>query len=608
MKKVISMLLFLLATFLPAAAQESCNIIPKPQSIKVLEGKDFILTEKTTIGFDNGAARQAELLQAALSGPTGWDFPLRAGKKGDITLKIDSTTVTSSEGYRLVAGQRGVSITGHDAAGVFYGIQTFLQLLPKEIVADRRQRGVEWRIRPVEVNDAPNYPWRGMMIDVARYFYHVDFIKKFIDMMAMYKLNKLQFHLIDDSGWRLEIKKYPRLTEVGAWAGPEEKRLGGFYTQEDIRELLAYAEARGVEIIPEIEFPAHVLSAIVAYPWLSCQGKQHEVQTQQSISPELLCVSKDSVMNFLHDVLDETIALFPSKYINIGGDEAIYDRWKTCPRCQALMKREGLSEVSQLQGWLTNIVAGWMKEKGRTVVGWEEVFMRGKVSTPIVGVMWHNVDDTLKARVEGHRSIIAPVTHLYFDFPERKDKREIKAATWMPAVPLKKTYETPLLDYSLATSSVLGVQGCYWSDQFIHGTVLQELPQLDENRSERYAEYLMFPRLTALSELGWTRKADRNFTDYERRMATHYPRLTVAGIHYRLPEPVVEKSEKNTDGTYSLTLATPVADAAIHYTTDGSTPTYHSPRYNGTPIRVANPEQLRAITVMSRTHVSLPTR
>ncbi len=305
MKKVISMLLFLLATFLPAAAQESCNIIPKPQSIKALEGKDFILTEKTTIGFDNGAARQAELLQAALSGPTGWDFPLRAGKKGDITLKIDSTAVTSSEGYRLVAGQRGVSITGHDAAGVFYGIQTFLQLLPKEIVADRRQRGVEWRIRPVEVNDAPNYPWRGMMIDVARYFYHVDFIKKFIDMMAMYKLNKLQFHLIDDSGWRLEIKKYPRLTEVGAWAGPEEKRLGGFYTQEDIRELLAYAEARGVEIIPEIEFPAHVLSAIVAYPWLSCQGKQHEVQTQQSISPELLCVSKDSVMNFLHDVLDE---------------------------------------------------------------------------------------------------------------------------------------------------------------------------------------------------------------------------------------------------------------------------------------------------------------
>lgn len=158
--------------------------------------------------------------------------------------------------------------------------------------------------------------------------------------------------------------------------------------------------------------------------------------------------------------------------------------------------------------------------------------------------MWHNVDDTLKARVEGHRSIIAPVTHLYFDFPERKDKREIKAATWMPAVPLKKTYETPLLDYSLATSSVLGVQGCYWSDQFIHGTVLQELPQLDENRSERYAEYLMFPRLTALSELGWTRKADRNFTDYERRMATHYPRLTVAGIHYRLPEPVVEKVRK----------------------------------------------------------------
>lgn len=234
---------------------------------------------------------------------------------------------------------------GTDKGGVFYGIQTLLQLFPAEIYSSQRQKGVDWTAPAVSVFDAPERPWRGMMLDVARYFFDKEFVKKYIDMMAMYKLNKLQFHLIDDSGWRLEIKKYPRLTEIGAWAGPDTHRLGGYYTQEDIKELIAYGQLRNVEIIPEIEFPAHMLSAVAAYPWLSCTGLQHEVPVQHFISRDLLCVGKESSYQFLSDVLDETVSLFPSHYINIGGDEAVYDRWKECPKCQEVMKREGLTKL-----------------------------------------------------------------------------------------------------------------------------------------------------------------------------------------------------------------------------------------------------------------------
>lgn len=202
-----------------------------------------------------------------------------------------------------------------------------------------------------------------MMLDVARYFYDKDFVKKYIDMMAMYKMNKLQFHLIDDSGWRLEIKKYPKLTEIGAWAGKDQNRLGGYYTQEDIKEIIAYAKVRNVEIIPEIEFPAHMLSAVAAYPWLSCKGEPREVPSQHFISRDLLCVGKESSYQFLQDVLDETVNLFPSHYINIGGDEAVYDNWETCSKCQQVMKDNGLTKASDLQGYLTNQVLHMMKEK-----------------------------------------------------------------------------------------------------------------------------------------------------------------------------------------------------------------------------------------------------
>lgn len=602
-KKTMAFVLAI-AGFLPAAWAREISLIPQPISVEETSGV-FELSPKTTIGYDAALQDQAEFLQQVLSQSTGWDLALKANaRKASVQLLLKPGEVGKAEGYLLTVTPKKITIVGEDKGGIFYGIQTLLQLFPAEIYSDRRQHNVEWTAPAVTIYDAPNRPWRGMMLDVARYFYDKEFVKKYIDMMAMYKLNKLQLHLIDDSGWRLEIKKYPRLTEVGAWAGPDHNRLGGYYTQEDIKELVAYAQVRHVEIIPEIEFPAHILSAIVAYPWLSCTGLQHEVPTQHFISKDLLCVGKESSIQFLRDVLEETVELFPSSYINIGGDEANYIRWKTCPYCQEVIKREGLKDASELQGYLTNIVAEMMKEKNRTVVGWEEIFMRGKVNTPVVGVIWHNVSDTILATRTGHKAVLTPATHMYFDFPESKTPGEVKAATWMPPISTEKCYSMEINDYS-PESTVIGVQGCFWSDQFIHGTVLQEIDYLNENRSENYAEYFTFPRLLALSEVAWSSQAKRNYQDFNRRLSQHFARLDFKNCHYRVPEPRIEKMDTTDNGNLVFTLSPSVANSLIRYTTDGSYPTVHSPIYTG-PVTVADKSDFHAITVVSDRHYSLP--
>lgn len=593
----------LLAASAGAGAQHPVSIVPKPLHLEQTE-EQFVLKSGMTIACEEGLKEQAEYLSQMLRQATGWEIKVRPdSRKGNIVLVLDTVANKHSEGYSLEVDKKSIRISGADEAGVFYGLQTLLQLLPEEVYRNRLAGQIKWVVPGVQIVDYPERPWRGMMLDVARYFYDKEFVKKFIDMMAMYKLNKLQFHLIDDSGWRLEIKKYLRLTEVGAWAGPDSRRLGGYYTQDDIREILEYARLRQVEVIPEIEFPAHMLSAVVAYPWLGCTGKQHEVPDQHFISRDLLCVGKESSYQFLKDVLDETVALFPSQYINIGGDEAVYTNWEQCPRCQEVMKREGLSKASELQGYLTNVVADMMKKKNRTVIGWEEIIQRGKLNEQVVALMWHNVGDTIQATRTGHKAILTPATHLYFDFPESRTPGEVKAATWMPPISLEKCYGMEVNDYS-PSSTVMGVQGCFWSDQFIHGTVLQEITPLNENRSEQYAEYLIFPRMLALAELAWLPKAERKYADFAERMTLQYAKLDAKGCNYRVPEPKILSMTQEGD-SLCFTLAPTVAGAPIRYTTDGSYPTIHSAVYNG-PLRVKNKSDFHAMTVVNDRHYSLP--
>lgn len=593
----------LLAASAGVSAQQNISIVPKPLHLEQTE-EQFVLKSGMTIACEEGLKEQAEYLSQMLRQATGWEIKVRPdSRKGNIVLALDTVANKHSEGYSLSVDKKSIRISGADEAGVFYGLQTLLQLLPEEVYRNSLAGQIKWTVPGVQIVDHPERPWRGMMLDVARYFYDKEFVKKFIDMMAMYKLNKLQFHLIDDSGWRLEIKKYPRLTDVGAWAGPDSRRLGGYYTQDDIREILEYARLRQVEVIPEIEFPAHMLSAVVAYPWLGCTGKQHEVPDQHFISRDLLCVGKESSYQFLKDVLDETVALFPSQYINIGGDEAVYTNWERCPRCQEVMKREGLSKASELQGYLTNVVADMMKKKNRTVIGWEEIIQRGKLNEQVVALMWHNVGDTIQATRTGHKAILTPATHLYFDFPESRTPGEVKAATWMPPISLEKCYGMEVNDYS-PSSTVMGVQGCFWSDQFIHGTVLQEITPLNENRSEQYAEYLIFPRMLALAEVAWLPKAERQYADFAERMTLQYAKLDAKGCNYRVPEPKILSMTQEGD-SLCFTLAPTVAGAPIRYTTNGSYPTIHSAVYSG-PVRVKNKADFHAMTVVDNRHYSLP--
>ncbi len=595
------MLILLLVSVMHVSAQH-VNIIPKPQRVEMRSGK-FAIEQDTKIIYANGLEQSAEYLQDLLKGSTGWalDIANGSGKKHAINLVIN--TMLDKESYTLAIDSQGITIAAADNAGVFYGIQTMLQLFPSSIYSSSLVEGVEWTAPAIYVADTPKYKWRGMMLDVARYFYDKEFVMKYIDMMAMYKLNILQLHLIDDSGWRLEIKKYPRLTEVGAWAGEDGKRLGGFYTQDDIRQIVEYAAVRNVDVIPEIAFPAHMLSAVVAYPWLSCEEVQLEVPTQHYISRDLLCVGKESSYEFLKNVFEEVFELFPSKYVNIGGDEVVPEKWAKCPHCQKVIEREGLDHPQKLQGYLTNIVTEMMKEHGKTVVGWEEAVMSGQVNNKMVGMVWRNLKSTKEVLEGGHYAVLCPASHTYFDFAEGRTPGEIKAAGWMPPISVEKCYSLNVSDYDV-DSQILGVQGAFWSDQFIHGVILQEFDVLNENRSERYAEYLTFPRLLALSEVAWSDESAREFNEFRERLKYHFAKLDSKECHYRVPEPIITASS-DVNGGVKFELEPSVADSKIVYTTNGRYPHRHSAIYSE-PVTVDDKINFRASTLSANGLLSLP--
>lgn len=582
------------------------HIIPLPQELK-LNGHQFSINRETKIHYKKGLKDQAELLAGFLSPATGWDFEIvESGNENTNSILLRVVDQIPEEGYELNVNADYVVIAASSGAGIFYGIQTLLQLLPPEIHNKQRQKDIFWAIEGVEIKDKPDYVWRGMMLDVSRYFFDKDYVKKYIDMMSMYKMNTLHMHLIDDAGWRLEIKKYPRLTSVGAWRGEGVERIGGYYTQEDIKELVAYAALRNIDIIPEIEVPAHTLAAIAAYPYLSCNELPVKVQDQHSISRELYCVGKESTFEFLEDVFEEAFQLFPSEYIHIGGDEARYDRWKSCAHCQKRKKDLGLKTEAELQVYFNRRMQSIAKKHGKTIVGWDEIIEDG-LEDKAVGMVWHNKLKAFKATELGHNIVLALTDHLYFDFPESSIPGEVKAATWMPPIPLEKVYHfDPIIEGLDAKyrPQILGAQGEMWSDQFIHGTILQDIEPINENRSEAYFDYLTFPRMSALAEVIWTQKSIQNWANFEERMETHYNRYDEAGYGYRVPQPKLLKKEKTNDG-YLIELENVVQGAEIRFTTDGIKPNVYSELYTK-PIRINRVQDFQAITVVSRKHFSLP--
>lgn len=584
------------------------DIIPKPLRYQP-KNEVFSLAENTRIVYAKPQEDLAVYLFECLSAPTGWDFELIQGakaKKNSILLKVDSSISDNKEAYTLTVSSGQVVICGQSNAGVFNAMQTLFQLMPAEVYSKMRQRNVAWNIKGAVVEDEPLYPWRGMMLDASRYFYDKDYVLHLINMMGMYKMNVLHLHLIDDAGWRLEIKKYPKLTSIGGFRGEGHERTGGYYTQEDIKEIVAYAALRNVEVIPEIEIPAHTLAAIAAYPHLSCTEKEFKVPLQHFISRDLYCVGKESTFEFLADVFKETFELFPSKYIHIGGDEAKYDRWKECEHCQKRKKDLGLKKEAELQVYFTNRVQQMVKEYGKTIVGWDEMLEKG-LNDKAVGMVWHNKKKAVSGTHDGHDVVMALTDHCYFDVAESKIPGEVKAATWLSPISLEATYAlNPMINGldEKYRSQVLGGHATLWSDQFIHGTILQEMAPLNENRSEKYFDYLTFPRMAALAEAVWTPLENKEWSDFEKRMATHYPRLDEAGYGYRVPQPKLISNDKKGD-QFEIKLENVVEGAQIRFTTDGVRPNPYSDVYDA-PVLVTRLSDFQAITVVNRKQYSLP--
>ncbi len=559
---------------MPSAAQE-VHIIPKPEFVKLNSGQPFALQFKVQVLYNRPQLQSlADYTVQAIKEWSGVTIGISGNtnvSKNTIRLELTEDIVKNAEGYVLTVNKDAVTIQAATPQGLFYGIQTLLQLIP--VNASKN-------IPALIVKDAPRFPWRGMLFDNCRHIFSVPFIKKFIDQLAYHKLNKFHWHLTEDQGWRIEIKKYPRLQEIAAYRngtqyGRDRKkdvdtiRYGGYYTQEQIKEVVAYAASRYIEVIPEIEMPGHSVAAITAYPYLACNdasfdtGKPFEVRKVWGVSKDLYCAGNDSVFTFLQDVLTEVMQLFPSQYIHIGGDEAPQDSWKKCPKCQLRMKEEGLKDEAALQSWFIRRMEKFINSKGKKIIGWEEI-MQGGLTEGATVHSWLGIESGLKAARLGHDVIMSPYSHLYFDGYQADPKIEpIAIGYW---VPLDSVYAFEPVHPDLndiEAKHILGAQANLWTE-FIG--------------SEDYFEYMVFPRIAALAEIDWTAKSQKNYTDFKQRLKSQYQRYARQGIQFRIPTPELI-TNYHADSSAKIELINPTGVGVIRYATDGSEVTKESAIY-----------------------------
>ncbi|MCF7973198.1 MAG: family 20 glycosylhydrolase [Phycisphaerae bacterium] len=575
------------------------SVIPKPVKMQVNEGS-FAFDAGTAVVSPSTLMSQAHLLSTQLARATGFGVPVKdaieAGGR-TIQLHLEESQRLGKEGYHLQVTPEQISIRAQTQAGIFYGCQTLKQLCDPGIYASQPLADRQWLIPCVDITDYPAYPWRGMMLDVSRYFLDKEFVLRYLDIMALHKLNVLQLHLNDDCGWRVEIKAYPELTTQGAFRGKGAERVGGFYSQEDVREMVRYAAQRNITIVPELELPAHALAALVAYPYLGCTGKAHEMPTKHFISKDLYCPGKDTTWTFLEGVFQEIITLFPSEYIHIGGDEASYDRWKECPDCLAKMKALGIEpgHEYELQGWMNLRMEKFMLAHHRRIIGWDEILKCGV--TPQAAIMtWHRPETSVQGAKRGNGVVMALTGHCYFDTPESKLPGELPGAGWLAPITLEKAYDWEPRPEGLSdieARNILGAQGCVWTDMFLHQPWLADVPVLGERRSELYVEYFSLPRMAALAEVVWTPRGQRHWEDFQLRMRRQYTRYTNSQFNFRVPVPKV--MVRGPGSPWVVTVENPVEGGQVHYTVDGTFPTVYSPTYQG-PVTVEARDAFRAMT------------
>jgi hexosaminidase len=556
-----------------SAQIEQQGVIPQPYKFEKGKGM-FVFSPATGIAVgDNIAVANLTFFNQYLKSVAG--YALTANNKmiiPSVNLDIDSIAISQNEAYSLVVTPKRINITGHDEAGVFYGLQSLIQLL--------RPSNGKITVESCTIQDHPRFGYRGMLLDVSRHFFAVDNIKKWIDMLALYKVNTFHWHLTDDQGWRIEIKKYPLLQSISAYRDEtiighkrdsphlfDGKRYGGYYTQEEIKDIVKYAEERHISVIPEIEMPGHALAALAAYPQLGCTGGPYKTAAYWGIFDDVYCAGNDETFTFLQNVLDEVLPLFPSKYIHIGGDECPKTKWKTCPKCQKRIKDEHLKDEHELQSYFIGRMEKYLNSKGRQIIGWDEILEGGL--TPGATVMsWTGEDGGIAAAKQHHNAIMTPEKYVYLDYYQSLYPDEPIAAGGY--TPLSKTYNYEPVTKALSAGEaqyIKGVQANAWSEY---------LP------SAARAERQWFPRILALAEVAWSAKENKNYDGFLRRLRYEQPMLTKLNINAANTfDEITDSVNETADHQVSLSLNTTLPGGEIFYTTDGSLPGLGIKRYEG---------------------------
>ena len=525
--------IFFAATLIAAA--NVTPVIPAPADAEALPGQ-FQLTSAGRILAGGEFKNEAQLLAARLRAATGFALKIKSAAAKPAAADILLTTngadaALGPEGYELSVTTNGVVIRAATAAGIFYGAQSLLQLLPPEIFSAKPVRDLAWTVPCVEISDSPRFVWRGFMLDVSRHFFTKAEVKRVLDLMALYKLNTFHWHLVDDQGWRIQIKKYPKLTSVGAWrdaigfglasnsatAYDKHGRYGGFYTQRDIREVVAYAAARHITVVPEIEMPGHSSAALIAYPQFACPGVKFAMPAKGGVFTGVYCAGNDATFTFLENVLAEVAPLFPGKYLHIGGDEVVKSNWMACAECQARIKAGGLKNEHELQSYFIGRIEKIVNAQGKSIIGWSEI-REGGLAPSAALMDW--IGGGAESAASGHDVVMTPTKYCYFDHYQSTNRAaEPKAIGGF--LPLKQVYQFEPLPEKLAPefqAHVLGGQANLWTEY---------IPNL------RQVEYMMFPRLGALAEVDWSPKAARDWDDFQTRAALNEKRLAALGVNYR---------------------------------------------------------------------------
>lgn len=572
------------------------DVVPLPQKIERTEGAPFTMDDATVIACDTAdgkLVRTAGFLSSYLKKWTEHEAVVSGTSVAENAIRLTVDGSGEPESYRLTVTDKGITIAGADEAGVFYGVQTLCKSIP--VACERRSV----LFPPVSITDAPRFPYRGMMLDVCRHFYSIDFVKKYIDLLALHHINYFHWHLTDDQGWRIEIKKYPELTRTGSHrrqtiVGMSDDRFdgtphGGFYTQEQIKEVVEYAAERFITVVPEIDVPGHTLSVLASYPSLGCTGGPYEVCDCWGVFPDVLCAGNEEVYTFLEGVLDEVVALFPSPYIHIGGDECPKTRWQSCPKCRARMAQLGLKTddrspaEEKLQSYFMTRLEKYLTAKGKRIIGWDEV-LKGGVSPTATVMSWQGVEGGITAARRHHDVIMAPNTHLYFDYFETTETDSLPYA--FPGYnPIERVYHFDPVPGELDEEDrkyIKGVQANLWTE-FIADSC--------------QVEKMVLPRMGALAEIQWTKAGGKDYPAFLQRLyrlSRLYDRLG-----YRCSTVPFDIRAGYTADTVQgrLNLCLSVFDSIpVYYTLDGTLPTEKSRRYT-TPLAIDSTVTVKAVGI-----------